>query len=112
MAKMGSKLAVPKVTGNFCYVLLLILVMALPLSFCQVALATETFAASDYFALPEIEGRINFAGGGSYNNASLSNNTWHFTGLTFAGAKSTFPPIQRSKTQCFCPQLRHDNHAP
>ena len=88
---MECKLAVPKVTGNVCYALLLILVIALPLTFCQVTHATENFAASDYFAIPELEGRINFAGGGSYNNASLSNNTWHFTGLTFAGAKSALP---------------------
>jgi hypothetical protein len=89
---MKCKRAVPKAAGNLCRVMLLVLVMALPIAFFQVAHASETFAATDYFAIPELNGRIYFAGGGYYSNASISNGTWHFTDLIFAGAKGVFPP--------------------
>ena len=92
MAKMDCEYAVPKVSGSFSRVMLLILVMTLLIAFFQVAHATETFVAADYFAIPELNGTIYFAGGGSYNSASLSNNTWYFTGLIFTGAKNVFPP--------------------
>ena len=40
------------------------------------------FSLADQFVIPNSNGSISFAAGGSYENATLYNGTWHFTGLT------------------------------
>ena len=89
--------AVPKDVGKICYIIALILIVALPVRFFQVVRAAETFTSSDYFTIPELHGRISFREGGSYTTASLNNSTWDFTGLTFGGAKSVFPNFEGTK---------------
>ena len=40
-----------------------------------------TFSHSDAFAISDNNASISFASGGSYENATLENDTWHFEGL-------------------------------
>jgi hypothetical protein len=41
----------------------------------------STFLPSDEFTIPNLNGSISFASGGSYENATLENNTWRFEGF-------------------------------
>jgi hypothetical protein len=41
----------------------------------------HTFLPSDEFTIPNLNGSISFASGGSYENATLENNTWGFEGF-------------------------------
>ena len=53
----------------------------------------DIFTQETQFYIPEYNTYISYAIGGSYINASLIDNIWHFTGLTFEGATSIFPTI-------------------
>ena len=41
----------------------------------------STFLPYDKFSIPNLNATINFLSGGSYENAALENNTWHFKSL-------------------------------
>ena len=51
----------------------------------------DIFTQETQFYIPEYNSYITFAMEGSYTNASLIDNIWHFTGLKFEGANSIFP---------------------
>jgi hypothetical protein len=40
-----------------------------------------SFTSADRFSIPSLGGEIGFASNGTYANATLTNNTWRFTGL-------------------------------
>lgn len=46
------------------------------------AQTTTNFTPADVFAIPELNGSINFATNGSYTSAILQNNSWIFSGLS------------------------------
>jgi len=53
----------------------------------------DIFTPETQFYIPEYNTYISYAIGGSYINASLIDNIWHFTGLIFEGATSIFPTV-------------------
>jgi hypothetical protein len=58
--------------------LVLLLVLT---TFATAVSAAGTFSSTNYFAIPEYNSRINFAGEGSYQSADLRNSTWYFGSL-------------------------------
>lgn len=46
------------------------------------------FNPQDRFDIPQLNGSINFAYNGSYTQATLEDNTWHFRGLILNGSRS------------------------
>ncbi len=46
------------------------------------AQTATTFTPTDEFGIPALNGSINFAVNGSYNTATLQDNSWTFTGLS------------------------------
>ena len=53
----------------------------------------DIFTPETQFYIPKYNTYISYAIGGSYINASLIDNIWHFTGLKFEGATSIFPTV-------------------
>jgi hypothetical protein len=84
---MESKRAICKI----CFTVFLISFLVLPTVFAQGEVESTAFTPQDQFLIPEYNGAISFATGGSYSNASLVDNIWHFTGLSFTNATSSFP---------------------
>lgn len=50
------------------------------------AQAVTVFTSTTNFSVPAYNGNIGFAGSGSYETATLENDTWTFTGLSWNGA--------------------------
>lgn len=46
-----------------------------------------TFTTADHFDIPQLSGSICFAYNGSYTQAKLENNTWHFSNLSINGSR-------------------------
>jgi len=58
------------------------IILTIPLIRAQDAEDTViAFSHADQFAIPNYNGSISFATGGSYENATLYDGTWHFAGL-------------------------------
>jgi hypothetical protein len=57
-----------------------------------------TFTSKDVFAIPTLNGNINFGFNGSYQEAKLENNTWIFKGLELNNTQATaaygFPDVE------------------
>jgi len=85
--KMESK----PVIGKICFTIFLISFLVLPAVFAQDETESTAFTPQDQFIIPEYNSSISFATGGSYSNASLVDNIWHFTGLLLTNATSSFP---------------------
>jgi parallel beta-helix repeat protein len=68
--------------NKFCtLVLLLIIISALTFASINPVHGLTMFNSGTQFAIPENNGQLNFAVGGSYDSAALENNTWNFVGL-------------------------------
>jgi hypothetical protein len=80
-----------RVVGKICFTVFLISFLVLPTVFAQDEEEPTAFTPQDQFIIPEYNGAISFATGGSYSNASLIDNIWHFTGLLLTNATSSFP---------------------
>jgi hypothetical protein len=87
VVKMESK----PVIGKICFTIFLISFLVLPAVFAQDDVESTAFTPQDQFLIPEYNSAISFAAGGSYSNASLVDNIWHFTGLLLTNATSIFP---------------------
>ena len=74
-------------------ILVLILFSVFTIVFSIPVHGAEIFTQDTQFYIPEYNTYISYAMGGSYTNASLIDNIWHFAGLTFEGATSIFPTI-------------------
>jgi hypothetical protein len=57
------------------------MVLATPMIQAQTTENVIHFSPADQFAFPNYHGSVSFAAGGSYENATLYNGTWHFAGL-------------------------------
>ena len=57
------------------------MVLTAPLIQAQTTENVIHFSPADQFTIPNYHGSFSFAAGGSYENATLYNGTWHFAGL-------------------------------
>lgn len=57
--------------------------------FCSDAKAQDsvTFTPADKFSIPALNGSISFLTNGTYSEATLENNTWHFKDLTLNNSR-------------------------
>ena len=66
----------------YAFVLSVVTILTTPLIQAQTAENdVRPLSPADKFAIPNYNGSISFATGGSYENATLYNDTWHFAGL-------------------------------
>ena len=90
VVKMESK----RVIGKICFLIFLISFLVLPAVFAQDDIESTVFTPQDQFIIPEYNSAISFTAGGSYGNASLIDNIWHFTGLLLTSATTVFPSFE------------------
>jgi hypothetical protein len=83
-----------RVIGKICFTFFLISFLFSPTVFAQDETESTAFTPQDQFIIPEYNGAISFATGGSYSTASLVDNIWHFKGLLLTNATSAFPKFQ------------------
>jgi hypothetical protein len=91
---MESKRVIAKDACKICFTIFLISFLVLPTVFAQDDTGYTDFMPQDQFVIPEYNSAISFAAGGSYGNASLIDNIWHFTKLILANATSIFPSFE------------------
>jgi hypothetical protein len=77
--------------GRVCSFTLIVLLVGLSLfSFLPIAKAQSiTFSSKDVFAIPAVNGSIQFSVNGSYTSAILDNDTWIFNNLTLGGSRTS-----------------------
>ena len=78
---------------------LLIMLVVLPAQAQEPSkIKATTFTSKDDFAIPALNGNINFGFNGSYQEAKLENNTWIFRGLELNNTQATaaygFPDVE------------------
>lgn len=81
------------------FALLLVALVVLPAQAQEPSKETATtFTSKDVFAIPALNGNINFGFNGSYQEAKLENNTWIFKGLELNNTQATaaygFPDVE------------------
>jgi len=68
------------------FIMFLVVLSTLSLVLATNAQTVPVFTSTTSFPVPAYNGNISFAGSGSYETATLENDTWTFTGLNWNGA--------------------------